>query len=76
MRYNIIKQLAILTKFHDQEEFTFRFNNFVQLYNIGMPNFLQNLDLSTYPLDVLFIFDSGLLEDLDGHFLAGQRVHC
>ena len=58
MRHDIVKELTILAKFHDEEELAFRFNDFIELDHIWMPDFLEDFDLSAYSLDVLLVFDS------------------
>lgn len=39
-----------------------------------MPNFLQYFNLPAYSFDVLLVFNSGLLKNLDGNFLIGECV--
>ena len=74
MPHNIIKQLAATAVLHDHIEFFFGFNYFVELNDIGVPHLLQNLDLPRNPLNILLIINFVLLEYLDGHLLASQRV--
>lgn len=71
MRHDVVKELTVLAEFHNQEELAFGFNDFKQLYNIGMPHLLKYLDLPTDPLDVLLVFDPRFLQYLNGHFLVG-----
>jgi hypothetical protein len=40
-----------------------------------VPHLLQYFNFPAYSLDVLLVFDSGFLQDLDGDLLACQRVH-
>ena len=40
-----------------------------------MPYLLQNLDLSSYAIDVHLVLYLILLKDLDGNFLVGDGVH-
>lgn len=76
MRHNIIEELTVLTILHDEEKLTFSFNDFKQLDYIRVPHLLQDLDLPRYPLDVLLVLDSRLLEYLNGHLLVCKSVHC
>ena len=39
-----------------------------------MTDFLQNLDLSRYPLDVLLVLDPRLLQYLNCHLLVRERM--
>jgi hypothetical protein len=67
VRNNIVEKLAILAEFHDEKQFTFCLDDFVELDDVGVPYLFQNLDLPADSLDVLFVFDSRLFKDLNGN---------
>lgn len=74
VRHNVVKELSILAVLHDQEKLTFSFNDFKQLDHVRVTDFLQNLDLSRYPLDVLLVLDPRLLQYLNCHLLVRERM--
>jgi hypothetical protein len=74
VRHNIVKELSILTVFHNQKKLFVSFNYFIELNNIWMSDFFQNFDLSAYPLDILFIFNSIFFEYFDGNFFIGKQM--
>ena len=85
MRHDVVEQLSVLAELHDQEQFTFGFDDFVELNNIGVSDLLQYFDFPADPLDVLFVLDARLFQDFDGHlpqlehertyFFVGESVH-
>ena len=56
--HNIIEKFAILGIHHDQEKFALSLDNFVKIDDVGVPDLLEDLDLSTDSLDILLIFDT------------------
>lgn len=56
------------------DDLDYRQGYLVQLYDVGMPNQLQNMNLSADSLHIGNIYDSLFLEDLDGNFLAGEGM--
>lgn len=73
---NIVKQLTPLHVLHDKEEMFGSFDDLIQLNDIGMPNQLQNVDLSRYSFHIGYVYYPILLKDLDGHFLTRWNVGC
>jgi len=53
---NKVEKFTVGNKFHDQVELFLGLNNFINLDHIWMMKLLQNLDLSTDSLHVLFVF--------------------
>lgn len=41
-----------------------------------MPNFLQYLDLSSYPIDIRLVLDFVLLQDFNGDFFLRNRMYA
>lgn len=57
MPNDVIKKLTTIAKFHDHIKFFFRFNNFIELNDVGVPNFLEDFNLSGDSLDIFLIVD-------------------
>ena len=71
----IIKQLASICMFHNEVEFTFSFNNLIQLNNSGMSNFLQYFDLSSNSINIGLILDFIFLQYFYCYFFLGNCVN-
>lgn len=56
-----IKQLSIATMLHNQVKLRLSFNDFIKLNDVRVTNNLQNVNLSGDTLDIIHIFDFGLL---------------
>ena len=65
MWYNIVEELTILAVLHYEEELTLSLNDLVQLDDVGMPDLLEDLDLTTDSLNVFLVFNSWFLKNLD-----------
>jgi len=63
MLNNNVEQLASANEFHDQVEVLFGFNNFIDLYNVGVVQLLENFDLPADSFDIFFVFDSWFLKN-------------
>lgn len=61
-----VEQLTALYELHDQVEILLSLDDLVDLHDIRMVQLLEDLDLSANALHVLFLLDSGLLQDFDG----------
>jgi len=46
------------------------------LDDVGMSDFLQDVDLSSDSLDVTFVLDAVFLQNLNGNFLTGNGVRA
>ena len=68
--YNVVEQLAALNELHHKEQVTRGLDDFVELDDVGVPDQLKNVDLSTDPFDVCHVHYLILLEDLDGNRLV------
>jgi hypothetical protein len=58
---NIVKQFTSTSILHDQIELFGCFNNLIKLNNVGVPDHLENFDLSGDPLHVCLLCDLGFL---------------
>jgi hypothetical protein len=65
-----VEKLAPIGVFHDEEELAVSLYNLVELDDIGVPHYLEDLYLTRNALDVALIGNFVLLENLDGNFLA------
>ena len=53
-----IEELATLYELHDQIEILLGLDDLINLYNVGMVQLFENLNLSTNSLDILLLFNS------------------
>jgi hypothetical protein len=67
VRHDIIEQFSVLAELHDEKQFAFGLDDFVQLDDIRMADFLKNFDLSADTLDVFFVLDARFFKDFNGH---------
>ena len=72
--YYVVEKLAALSIFHNQVQLFLGLDDLVELDDLGVSDYLQNMDLSGHALHIGDITDLGLLEDLDGNFLSGGEV--
>lgn len=70
--HDVVEQFPALHVLHHQEEMFGRFDDLVQLDDVGMPDELEDMDLPRDPLHIGYIDNFILLQDLDGHFFASQ----
>lgn len=71
---DVVEKLAPRHILHDQKQLTRRFDNLVQLHNIGVPDNLEDLDLPHDSCDVALVLDLVFFQYFDGHFLIGQNM--
>ena len=67
MSHDVVEQLASVAVLHDHVQFLLRFDDFVQLNHVRVPNLLKNLDFPRDTLNVFLIVDLVLLEDFNGN---------
>ena len=60
-----LEELATTCELHHEIKILVRLNNFVDLYHVGMVQLLEDLDLSTDPLNVLFVFNFRFFKHFD-----------
>ena len=53
-----IEELATLYELHDQIEILLGLDDLINLYNVGMVQLFENLNLSTNSFDILLLFNS------------------
>jgi hypothetical protein len=61
----MIEQLPILCILHDQEKGFFSFQDLIQLYNVRMLHYFENVDLTANSFDVCVV----------SHFVLKQYFH-
>ena len=71
---DVVEELTTWCVLHDQEQLLRRFNNFIQLHDVRMSHYLENVNLSHDPGNVCLVFDFVFFEDFDCDFLLGQLV--
>lgn len=64
---DVVEELTSIAVLHDHIELLFCLNDFIQLNNIWMPDFLEDFDFSRYPLYILLVMDLVFLKDFNGH---------
>ena len=62
---DVIKQFSTIAVLHDHIKLLFGFDDFIELNDIWMPDFLENFYLSSNTFHILLIVDFVLLENLD-----------
>ena len=68
---NMVEQLSVLHKLHDQQQLLWCFDYLIELHKIWMANELKDMNLSGDSLHVGYLADFLFLEKLDGYFLVG-----
>lgn len=71
---NVVKQFSTTCVFHDQIKFLLCFNDFVELHNLRMSDYLQNMDFSSHPFHICDVHNLSLLEDFNGNFFISENV--
>ena len=64
MSYNIIEEFATIAILHNHVELFFSLNNFIELNDIWMPNFLEDLDFPSNSFNIFLIMDFIFLKNL------------
>ena len=72
MPHDVVKELATIAVLHDHVELFFGLDDFIELNDVWMPNFLKNFDLSGNALDIFLIVNLVLFQDFDSHFFASE----
>ena len=66
---DVIKEFSTTCIFHNQEKLLRSFNDLIQLNDVGMSNYFQNMYLTHDSSNICLVFYLVFLEDLDGNFL-------
>jgi len=72
--HDVVEQLTSFSELHYQVQLLGGLNDFVQLDDVGMPNDLEDMNLSSDSFDVVDIDDLVFLQNLYGDLLACQVV--
>ena len=70
------EELALFCKLRDYIDVFGGFNDLVEIYDVGVTNFLHDLDFSLDPNFVVFVFNGLFIDYFDGYFLAGRNMDC
>ena len=71
---DMFKQLTSACILHHEVELLLRFNDFIQLHNMRVSHYLENVDLPSHALNIANISDFVFFEDFDCYFLSGEGV--
>jgi len=69
---NVVEEFSTACVLHDEEQLARSLDNFIQLNNIGVPHYFQNVDFSCHSFDVALVLDLVFFENFDGHFFASN----
>ena len=72
--HNMVKELTTRSVLHDQEQLFGCFNNFVQLDDVGMSDYLEYLNFSHHSVDVCLVIDFFLFQYFDCYLLLRQQM--
>ena len=72
--HDVIKEFPVLGVFHDDEDPVVGFDDLVELGYRRVADQFEDVQLSRDALNIGYILDFVLLQDLDGHGLAGVPV--
>ena len=71
---DVVEEFATAGKFHDQVELARSLNDLVELNDIGVPDQLENVDLTRDSFDISHVTNSILLQNLDRNTFLSQLV--
>jgi hypothetical protein len=60
--------------FHNNVQAVRRLNNLIHLNNVGVPDYLQDVELAGYSFDVVDLGDFRFLKNFYCNFLLGEHV--
>lgn len=72
--YDVVEQLSARSIFGDEVEMSRILYDLIQLYDVGMPDQLQNLYFPRDSFNVVVIDYLLFLEDLDGDSFLGRQM--
>ena len=65
LRSDVAEQFTVAAMLHNQEQSSWRFDNLVQLDDMGMPHNLENVDLATDSFHVVHVGYLAFLKNFD-----------
>lgn len=71
---DMLEQFSALRVLHNQVYAALGLNDLIELRDIGMPEYLQDADLSGDSFDICLVDYLILLQHFDGHSFAGGNV--
>ncbi len=71
---DVVEQFSLAQKLHDQKKVFWGFNDFIELYDVGVADQFKNVYFAGDSLHVGHVNDFVLFQDLDGDFLSGGDV--
>ena len=64
----VVEEFAARHEFHDQEQLPRRLNNLVQLHDVRMPHYLQDLNFAHHSRNVCLLLDFVLFQYFNRDF--------
>lgn len=71
---DVVEELAIFHVLHDEKELFGGFDDFVELYDVGVSDQFENMYFSGDSFNVCDIDDFLFFEDFDGYFFPGSYM--
>ena len=76
MLHNIVKKFSVNAIFHNQVKFSFCFDNFVQLDDIGVTDFLEYFDFTRDAIYVFSVPNTSLFKNFNSYVFFRQNMLC
>ena len=70
------EKLPLLCIFGDEENILIGFDNFVELDDIGMPEYSHDFDFPVDSFLIIFVFNSFFVNDFDSNFFLCWDMYC
>ena len=74
--HNIVKKFSVNTIFHDQVKFSFSFDDFVELDDIGVTDFLEYFDFTRDAIYVFSVPNASLFKNFNSYVFLRQNMFC
>ena len=68
------EKFTLLSELRNKEDVLIGFDDFVELNNIGVPEYSHDFNLSVDSLLIVFVFDSFFVDNFDGNFFLGGNM--
>ena len=70
------EKLALLGIFSDEKNILISFYNFIELNDIGMPEYSHDFDFPVDSFLIIFVFNSFFVNDFDSNFFLCWDMYC
>lgn len=72
---DILEEFSLFHEFHDEEKLFGGLDDFVKLYDVGVPDQFEDVDLSRYSFDICHFDDFAFFEYFDSDMLISRFVN-